>query len=59
MTKQGASSSRSRGNHGYRSPTPPLPDNSPPQHSPEGSDEEASRCPLSKDIMRAPIPAGF
>ncbi|MCI47432.1 hypothetical protein A2U01_0068674, partial [Trifolium medium] len=25
----------------------------------EGSDEEASRCPLSKDIMRAPIPAGF
>ncbi|MCI43956.1 hypothetical protein A2U01_0065195, partial [Trifolium medium] len=23
------------------------------------SDEEASRCPLSKDIMRAHIPAGF
>ncbi|MCI80346.1 hypothetical protein A2U01_0101617, partial [Trifolium medium] len=45
--------------HGYRSPTPPQPDNSPPQHSPEGSDEEASHCPLSKDIMRAPISAGF
>ncbi|MCI32501.1 hypothetical protein A2U01_0053715, partial [Trifolium medium] len=24
-----------------------------------GSDEEDSRCPLSKEIMRAPIPAGF
>ncbi|MCI40224.1 hypothetical protein A2U01_0061456, partial [Trifolium medium] len=54
MSKQGASSSRNRGNHGYRSPTPPQSDNNPLQHSPEGNDEEASRCPLSKEIMRAP-----
>ncbi|MCI51754.1 hypothetical protein A2U01_0072998, partial [Trifolium medium] len=32
--------------------------NTPPRHSPPGSDEEDSRCPLSKEIMRAPIPAG-
>ncbi|MCI60036.1 hypothetical protein A2U01_0081291, partial [Trifolium medium] len=51
MTKQGASSSRFCGNNGYRSPTPPPRDESPPRRSPEGSDE--------KDIMRAPIPAGF
>ncbi|MCI88174.1 hypothetical protein A2U01_0109460, partial [Trifolium medium] len=49
---QGASSSRNRGNHGYRSPTPP-------RYSPYGSDEEPYSCPLSRDIMRAPIPSGF
>ncbi|MCI88790.1 hypothetical protein A2U01_0110078, partial [Trifolium medium] len=53
-------SSRNRGNHGYRSPTPPPQrDNSPPQYSPDGSDEEQYRCPLERDIMRAPIPSGF
>ncbi|MCI74798.1 hypothetical protein A2U01_0096062, partial [Trifolium medium] len=31
----------------------------PPHHSPPGSDEEDSRCPLSKEIMRAPIPPVF
>ncbi|MCI44149.1 hypothetical protein A2U01_0065388, partial [Trifolium medium] len=58
MAKQGPSSSRSRGNQGHKSPTPPR-CNTPPRHSPPGSDEEDSRCPLSKEIMRAPIPAGF
>ncbi|MCI59603.1 hypothetical protein A2U01_0080858, partial [Trifolium medium] len=43
---------------GYRSPTPPRDDNSPPRYS-DGSDEEAACCPLSRDIMRAPIPSGF
>ncbi|MCI65217.1 hypothetical protein A2U01_0086475, partial [Trifolium medium] len=57
MTKQGPSSSRSRGNQGDQSPTP-LRDNTPPRHSPPGSNEEDSRCPLSREIMRAPIPAG-
>ncbi|MCI71891.1 hypothetical protein A2U01_0093154, partial [Trifolium medium] len=52
------SSSRSRGNQGHQSPTP-LRGNTPPRHSPPGSDEEDSRCPFSKEIMRAPIPAGF
>ncbi|MCI54565.1 hypothetical protein A2U01_0075815, partial [Trifolium medium] len=56
--KQGASASCSnRGDHGYRSPTPPRDDNSPPRYS-DGSDEEAARCPLSRDIMRVPIPSG-
>ncbi|MCH85006.1 hypothetical protein A2U01_0005846, partial [Trifolium medium] len=59
MAKQGASSSRIRGSHGYRSPTPPPRDESPPWHFPEGSDEKDYRCPLSRDIMIALIPAGF
>ncbi|MCI46609.1 hypothetical protein A2U01_0067850, partial [Trifolium medium] len=57
MAKQGPSSSRSRGNHGRNSPTPPH-DNNPLRRSPQGSDEEDYRCPLSKEIMRVPIPAG-
>ncbi|MCI56518.1 hypothetical protein A2U01_0077769, partial [Trifolium medium] len=56
MAKQGPSSSR--GIHGHNSPTPPR-DNSPPRRSSHGSDEEDYRCPLSKEIMRAHIPAGF
>ncbi|MCI75898.1 hypothetical protein A2U01_0097167, partial [Trifolium medium] len=44
MAKQGPSSSRSRGIHGHKSPTPPR-DNSPPRRSPHGSDEEDYRCP--------------
>ncbi|MCI56992.1 hypothetical protein A2U01_0078243, partial [Trifolium medium] len=56
MAKQGSSSSQNRVNHGHNSPTP-LHDNSPPRRSPHGSDEEEYRCPLSKEIMRAPIPA--
>ncbi|MCI19020.1 hypothetical protein A2U01_0040175, partial [Trifolium medium] len=48
MAKQGASPSRgNRGDHGYRSPTPPRDDNSPPRYSDE-SDEEAARCLLSR-----------
>ncbi|MCI57887.1 hypothetical protein A2U01_0079138, partial [Trifolium medium] len=58
MAKQGPSSSKGRGNHGHQSP-PPLRGNTSPRRSPPGSDEEDSRCPLSKEIMRAPIPAGF
>ncbi|MCH98288.1 hypothetical protein A2U01_0019288, partial [Trifolium medium] len=52
MAKQGTSSSRNRGNHRHRSPTPPQHDNSPPQYSPEGSDEEPYHCSISLDIMR-------
>ncbi|MCI65965.1 hypothetical protein A2U01_0087223, partial [Trifolium medium] len=60
MARQGASSSRSnRGDRGSRSPTPPRHDNNSHLRSPNGSDEEDSRCPLSRGIMRAPIPAGF
>ncbi|MCI61269.1 hypothetical protein A2U01_0082526, partial [Trifolium medium] len=58
MAKQGPSSSRVRGDHGQNSPTR-LRDNSPPRRSPHGSDDEEYRCPLSKEIMKAPIPAGF
>ncbi|MCI92581.1 hypothetical protein A2U01_0113877, partial [Trifolium medium] len=58
MAKQGPSSSQGRGNHGNQSP-PPLRGNTSPRRSPPGSDEEDSRCPLSKEIMRALIPAGF
>ncbi|MCI64767.1 hypothetical protein A2U01_0086025, partial [Trifolium medium] len=42
MAKQGPSSSKSRGNQGHRSPTP-LRGDTPPRHSPPGSDEEDSR----------------
>ncbi|MCI89460.1 hypothetical protein A2U01_0110749, partial [Trifolium medium] len=57
MTKQRPSSSKPWGNLGHQSPTT-LRGDTPPRHSPPGSDEEDSRCPLSKEIMRAPIPAG-
>ncbi|MCH87577.1 hypothetical protein A2U01_0008450 [Trifolium medium] len=56
---RGASLSRNHGNHEHRIPTPPHHDNSPPQYSPEGSDEEPYRCSLSGDFMRAHIPSGF
>ncbi|MCI24966.1 hypothetical protein A2U01_0046154 [Trifolium medium] len=56
MSKQGPSSSRSRGIHGHKTPTPPR-DNTPPRRSPHGSDYEDYRCPFSKEIMRVPIPA--
>ncbi|MCI85015.1 hypothetical protein A2U01_0106293, partial [Trifolium medium] len=58
MAKQGPFSSKIRGNQGRRSPTP-LRSDSPLRHSPPGSYEEDSRCPLSKEIMKAPIPPGF
>ncbi|MCI61548.1 hypothetical protein A2U01_0082805, partial [Trifolium medium] len=58
MAKQGPSSSRSRGNHGHSSPIS-LRDNNPPRRSPHGNDEEDYCFPLSKEIMRAPIPAGL
>ncbi|MCI70909.1 hypothetical protein A2U01_0092172, partial [Trifolium medium] len=44
MAKQGPSSSRIRGNQRHQSPTP-LRGDTPPRHSPPGSDEEDSRCP--------------
>ncbi|MCI51089.1 hypothetical protein A2U01_0072333, partial [Trifolium medium] len=60
MARQGTSAIRgNRGNRGSRSPTPPRHDNNSPLRSPDGSDEEATRCPFSQDIMRAPIPSGF
>ncbi|MCI24651.1 hypothetical protein A2U01_0045836, partial [Trifolium medium] len=49
MAKQGPSSRKNRGNQGHRSPTP-LRGDMPLHHSPPGSDEEDSRCPLSKEI---------
>ncbi|MCI19905.1 hypothetical protein A2U01_0041065, partial [Trifolium medium] len=55
MAKQGPSSSKSQGNQGHQSPTP-MRGNTSPRHPPPSSDEEDSRCPLSKEIMRAPIP---
>ncbi|MCI71248.1 hypothetical protein A2U01_0092511, partial [Trifolium medium] len=58
MAKQGPSSSLSRGNLEHSNPTPPR-DNSPRHSPPHGSDDEDSRCPLSSEIMRAPIPVGF
>ncbi|MCI46291.1 hypothetical protein A2U01_0067531, partial [Trifolium medium] len=56
--KQGPSSSKSRGNQGHQSPTLQR-GNTPPRRSPHASDEGDSRCPFSREIMRAPIPAGF
>ncbi|MCI35800.1 hypothetical protein A2U01_0057021, partial [Trifolium medium] len=45
-------------NRRNRSLTPPRYDNN-STLSPDGSDEEAACCPLSRGIMRAPIPSGF
>ncbi|MCI94502.1 hypothetical protein A2U01_0115800, partial [Trifolium medium] len=54
MAKQGASTSDNyRGGRGSRSPTPPRYENNSPLQSPNGSDEDDPRCPLSRDIMRA------
>ncbi|PNX57518.1 hypothetical protein L195_g058735, partial [Trifolium pratense] len=54
MTKQAQPVSRSQFS---RSPTPDRED-SPPLNSHE-SDEEDPRCPLSHDILQAPVPKGF
>ncbi|CAJ2674684.1 unnamed protein product [Trifolium pratense] len=54
MTKQAQPVSR---NQFSRSPTPDRED-SPPLNSHE-SDEEDPRCPLSHDILQAPVPKGF
>jgi hypothetical protein len=59
MARQGASSSRPAGenrDYNYRSLTPIPRYNDTPERSPNVSDEEDTDCPLSKDIMRAPIP---
>jgi hypothetical protein len=61
-TWQGTSSSRHvRENRDYdhRSTTPIPRYNDSPERSPNGSEEEDTDCPLSRDIMRAPIPAGL
>ncbi|MCI48889.1 hypothetical protein A2U01_0070132, partial [Trifolium medium] len=57
MPKQGPSSRKSRGNQGHQSPNPQR-GNTPPRRSPRANDEGDSRCPFSREIMRAPIPAG-
>jgi hypothetical protein len=62
MARQGASSSRhARENrdYDYRNPTPISRYNDTPERSPNESEEEDTDCPLSRDIMRAPIPAGL
>ncbi|CAJ2656849.1 unnamed protein product [Trifolium pratense] len=57
MTKQGQPVSRSYHTDQFsRSPTPNRED-SPPLNSQE-SDEEDPRCPLSHDILQAPVPKG-
>ncbi|MCH81476.1 hypothetical protein A2U01_0002263, partial [Trifolium medium] len=60
MTMHAPSSSHAQhgNNRGKRSPTPPRYDNN-STPSLEGSDEEATRCPLSRGIIRSPIPSGF
>ncbi|CAJ2673127.1 unnamed protein product [Trifolium pratense] len=58
MTKQGQPASRSHHTDQFsRSPTPNR-EGSPPLNSQE-SDEEDPRCPLSHDILQAPVPKGF
>ncbi|CAJ2652108.1 unnamed protein product [Trifolium pratense] len=58
MTKQGQSVSRSYHTDQFsRSPTPNR-EGSPPLNSQE-DDEEDPRCPLSHDILQAPVPKGF
>ncbi|CAJ2673122.1 unnamed protein product [Trifolium pratense] len=58
MTKQGQPVSRSHHTDQFsRSPTPNR-EGSPPLNSQE-SDEEDPRCPLSHDILQAPVPKGF
>ncbi|MCI58027.1 hypothetical protein A2U01_0079280, partial [Trifolium medium] len=60
MAQHGASASRgNRDDHASRSATPPRHDDNSPLHSSNGSDEDDPRCPLTRDIMRAPIPTGF
>ncbi|PNX64603.1 hypothetical protein L195_g062197, partial [Trifolium pratense] len=63
MAKQGTSGSHAhRANHRSCSPTPlrdDYPPRSPDDNSPNGSDEGDPWCPLSRNILRAPIPKGF
>ncbi|CAJ2644754.1 unnamed protein product [Trifolium pratense] len=57
MTKQGQPASRSHHTDQFsRSPTPDR-EGSPPLNSHE-SDEDDPRCPLSHDILQAPVPKG-
>ncbi|MCI36901.1 hypothetical protein A2U01_0058125, partial [Trifolium medium] len=59
MPKQGASSSQAyHGSRGNRSHMPPRHNNSHPR-SPVWSDEDSPRGPLSRDIMRVPLPSGL
>ncbi|MCI36442.1 hypothetical protein A2U01_0057665, partial [Trifolium medium] len=45
-------------NRGYRTPTPPRQNNSPPR-SPVWSDEDSPGGPLSREIMSVPLPPGL
>ncbi|CAJ2644877.1 unnamed protein product [Trifolium pratense] len=59
MARRGQSTSQGyQSDHYSRSPTPAHHDDSPARRSQE-SDEEDPRCPLTRDILRAPIPKGF
>jgi hypothetical protein len=62
MARQGGASGRpARIDYEYRSPTPVrrYDDDYTLEISPTGSEEEHSVCALSRDIMRAPIPAAL
>ncbi|MCI20150.1 hypothetical protein A2U01_0041311, partial [Trifolium medium] len=60
MANHVASSSHgNRGNRGNRSPTPPRHNNDFPPRSPVWSDEDDFSGPLSRDIMKVPLPAGL
>lgn len=60
MARQGVSSSRhARNNREYRSPSPAPRYDDAIEFSPNGSEEEDSACALSRDIMRAAIPAAL
>ncbi|PNX85795.1 hypothetical protein L195_g041869, partial [Trifolium pratense] len=59
MTRQGQSTSRGyQANHYSCSPSPVHHEESPARNYQE-SDEDDPRCPLTRDILRAPIPKGF
>ncbi|KAK2407999.1 L-type lectin-domain containing receptor kinase IX.1 [Trifolium repens] len=61
MARQGGNSTRpARNDYEYRSPTPVRRyDDDTLEISPTGSEEEHSVCALSREIMRAPIPAAL
>jgi hypothetical protein len=58
MARHGGSSSRHH-DYDHRSPTPIPRNEDLHDYSPNGSDEEDKDCPLSREIMRAPIPPGL
>ncbi|PNX58956.1 hypothetical protein L195_g059446, partial [Trifolium pratense] len=59
IIRQGQSTSRGyQADHYSRSLTPVHQEDSPGRNSRE-NDEDDPRCPLTRDILRAPIPKGF